>query len=188
MVAQAKVLGLITGGAVAAAAVTGFNAWRYESDADRLASALRDNCLPYVQSGITPFQDIGRSPGVYDQFDRNDAITNGGARLIFDNRFSTQWGESEDSDSPVRVCEISDLYARADSTGFEVMPQTLLSTLADFTGPDTGLVRVDSEQTPPPYLMIWTQTGADTSTGLRVILTAQMFGISGLLVVDDLTP
>lgn len=181
-----KLVGFLMGAAVAGVGVFAFNTWRHVSDADRLAAVLLDHCIPYVQTGDTPFTDIGRTVGVYDGIDRLPDIENGGIRLIYDARFVAQWGESGDADGPARVCIINDTYARSDSKGFEVAPASLTGWVASKIAPQTGLNGRQTDLTPPPRVMSWGQDGTDENSGLRLFLTAQMFGVSDVIVVSDM--
>ena len=138
-----------------------------------------------MQTGASPFQDLGRSPGVFDNLELNTTIEDGGARLIFDGRFAAQWGLAQDANSDVRVCSVQDIYARADSKGFEVQPLTLTAFVDDVLPADLDLSPVPQDPAPPPRLLAWTQKGTSTDDGLRLFLTEQMFGVSDVLMLQD---
>jgi|GEM_PF-4881235 len=102
-----KRLGFFTGAVLAGIGVFLFNQWRHVSDDDRLIAVLADHCLPYVQTGVTPFQDIGRAPGVYDGILSDQTLTDGGTRVLYDLRFVAHWGISTDRGISTRVCKVS---------------------------------------------------------------------------------
>jgi len=177
--------GFLTGAAIASIGVWLFYALTTVTDEDRLAAVLTQHCLPYVQTGATPFGDLGRSPGVFDNLNLNTSIEGGGARLIFEGRFAAQWGLAQDANSDVRVCAVQDIYARADSKGFEVPPHTLTEFIDDLLPADLGLAPVPQDLAPLPRVLAWTQNGKTTDDGLRLFLTEQVFGVSDVLMLQD---
>lgn len=106
-----KRLGFLTGAVLAGIGVFFFNQWRHVDDDDRILAILSDHCLPYVQTGETPFQTLGRAPGVYDTLGVDNTLADTGARLIYDLRFHAQWGVSSAQGYPIRVCKVSPTYS-----------------------------------------------------------------------------
>lgn len=145
-----KRVGFLFGAVVAGIGVMLFNMWRHVSDEDRLRAVLLDHCIPYVQTGAAPFGDIGRTLGVYDGIDVRSDLANGSNRLVYDGRFVAQWGEIDDEDSAVRACIVNDIYARADSKGFELPPTSLADWVDTEIAPDTGLIAEQTDLAPPP--------------------------------------
>jgi len=185
----AKILGLASGALIASIGVWVFNEWRHLSDEDRLKAVLKDHCLPYVENGTRPFDDMGRIPGVYDTVDVNENIEDGGIRLVFDNRFLAQWGVAlRDNISPdlVRICQVSPILATAGDIGFAVPDEGLIETVTAVIAPDGRLV-ADTETVPDgPRTIGWFEPDTDPTEGLRVILVAGGGVVSIVLTANDM--
>lgn len=181
-----KRLGFLTGAVVGGLVVFAFNQWRHVSDDDRLTAVLRDHCLPYVQTGETPFQDIGRSPGVYDDVSVNETFQKGGARLVFDLRFVAEWGETEDADGPVRVCSVSPTYGENTVAAFEVNPDGFVERYTDVLSADEPLSPTADQVTGGPTTFGWYGADRPQNRGLRAVFTVSPGLVSGVLLVKDL--
>jgi len=184
----AKVYGLLTGAGIAAVVIFGFNAWRHVSDEDRLMSVLSDHCLPYVKTGATPFEEMGRSAGVYERAFLSDQFSDGGHKILFDGRFVAQWVNNVDGDSAVRVCKVDYSLNSAGSVGFDFDTLDLVAWIDETIADDNDLVFLEGEIGPMPTALAWHSSDAARFEGLRIALTAQDTGVSGILVVDDVDP
>ncbi|MCW1950938.1 MAG: hypothetical protein KIH44_006200 [Octadecabacter sp.] len=182
-----KFAGFLTGAGVAAIAVWGFNSWRDISDMDRVTAIIGDHCLPYVQFGTAPFQDMGRPVGVYDEANLSDSVTGGGNAIIYDNRFVAQWGESTDVNSAVRVCSVADSYVMANSVGFVVDTPAIADWIEGTVLAEIDLVATSTALGSVPSLLIWEPPAqAERFSGLRIILNATENSVSSVLILDDL--
>ena len=182
-----KLAGFLAGAGMAAIAVWGFNTWRHVSDMDRVISIIGEHCLPYVQSGTTPFEGLGRPVGVYDQAELTERITDGGNAILYENRFVAQWGESIDLNSPIRICSVKDSYSQADSVGFQVDTSVVAAWVDKNVIEGTGLVATYSELGVAPNLLIWEPPAeAERFSGLRIIITATETSMSSIMLVEDL--
>lgn len=181
-----KRLGFLTGAVLAGIGVFLFNQWRHVSDDDRLIAVLADHCLPYVQAGEIPFQDIGRSPGVYDAIDVDERLQNGGARLIYDLRFMAQWGETEDADGPVRVCRVDPTYGENTVAAFEVDPDGFVERYTDVLSVDEPLIPQADAVTTGPTVFGWYGGDRPQDEGLRVVFGVSPGLVSSVLVGRDL--
>lgn len=130
-----KRLGFLTGAVLAAVGVFVFHTLRAVDDDDRLMAALAEECLPYVFGGQdVPFENLGRSPGVYDVVDVDDRVTGGGLRLIHDLRFLAQWGVVETAVGAVRICEVNPTFGENTIAAFEVDPDGFVGRYTDVIG------------------------------------------------------
>ncbi|WP_375279993.1 hypothetical protein [Pseudooctadecabacter sp.] len=171
--------GFLTGALLAAIGVWAFYALTGVSDDDRLASVLTDHCVPYVQTGDAPFSDMGRTPGVFDDVPLRDAVSDGGARLIYDGRFSAQWGTIDGVGRASRICEISPIYTERRTPAFEVRADGFTARYADLL----GLV---AEQNTAPNIAGWYEDPTQQDRGLRVVMIAGDGIVSNVVVMDDL--
>lgn len=187
MVAKAKVLGLITGAAVAGVVITAIGVWRHVSDDDRLTEVLADHCLPYVRTGATPFDGMGRSPGVYDVVDLREGIEDGGAVLLYDARFVAQWGILRTAGNPtIRLCDLKPTYAANTVAGFAVKPDGFIERYSSVISPDGDLLPEMETLTDGPRTLGWVDAGGRTDRGLRVVMVASPGLVSSALAVNDL--
>lgn len=183
-----KLAGFVTGAAFAGVAVWAFNDWRHVSDEDRLLTVLNDHCLPYVDTGSTPFGGMGRALGVYDNADLDQTLVQGGARLLFDNRFLAQWGVSPIGDGrpkDVRICRVAASYAAAGAEGFEVPDAGLIQKITGAIAPNGDLV-TDYETVPNgPTTIGWFEPGTDISDGRRVVIVAGGGWVAYVVTAND---
>ncbi|MBT8410925.1 MAG: hypothetical protein KJP02_03890 [Octadecabacter sp.] len=187
MVARAKVLGLITGAAVAGVVLIAVNAWRHVSDDDRLSEVLADHCLPYVRTGATPFEDVGRAPGVYDAVDLREGIEAGGAVLLYDARFVAQWGILRSAGNPtIRLCDVKPTYAANTVAGFAVNPDGFIERYSAVIASKGDLAPEMDTLTDGPHTLAWVDAGGRSDRGLRVVLVASPGLVSSALAVNDL--
>ncbi len=184
-----KVLGFVSGAVVAVIGVTAFNAWRHVSDNDLLVSALRDHCIPYVETGAMPFGGIGRAPGVYDNVEIDDRLTNRGTKIVFDARFVATWGEIEDLS--LRVCRVDGRPTGASLQGFAVDPDGLDERLNDAVQ-ELGDLRPDTERLGEvddiqrTYRTLgWFEAGKAQDRGNRVVLSVTQSQVTNVIVVRD---
>lgn len=184
MVARVKVFGFIVGAVLTAAALTAFNMWRYVSDVDRLEAAIMDHCVPFTQTGATPFVGMGRPVGVFEQDYVAATMNNGGSAIIYENRFVAQWGEGEDANSSARICIVRAIPSDHDREGFDVGHADLSDWITGFISPDLVLDLVGSGSVLP--FASWHQEGAADYTGLRVFLIGETGAIEQVMVMDDL--
>jgi len=180
-----KLAGFIVGAVVAAVGVTAFNTWRHVSDDDRLTRYLADHCLPFATGGDAPFDDLGRAPGVYDDFQSRDDLRDGGVRLLEGNRFAAQWGyldnEGPNNDQVLRFCGVKATYAENTVSGFEVEPDGFVGRYSDVITAFGLLQPEEDTLTTGPRTFGWFETEAE---GLRVIMTASPGLVSGFIVVS----
>lgn len=186
----AKVLGLASGALVASLAVWAFNDWRHVSDEDRLTSVLGDHCLPYVRTGVTPFEGMGRGPGVYDEVDLDETLTTGSVLLIHDARFLAQWGVAQnagpDGDTTFRVCKVDPTYSSNTVAGFVVRDDGFIDRYSNIISPDGALV-ADTETMPSgPSVIGWYNQNGTQSDGLRVVMVAGAGLVSSVVVATNL--
>lgn len=187
MVATAKVLGLITGAAVAAAVLTAVSAWRHISDEDRLTEVLADHCMPYVRSGAAPFDGLGRPPGVYDVVDLRDGIEDGGAVLLYDGRFVAQWGVLRGVGYPtVRLCTVNPTHAAHTVAGFAINPDGFVARYSRIIAPDGDLTPETDVLTDGPGTLGWVDTDRRPDRGLRVAMVASLDLVSSVLAAKDI--
>lgn len=183
-----KLAGFLVGAAVAAIAVWLFYAMTTVTDDDRLTAVLRDHCLPYVRAASTPFEGMGRAPGVYDEVNLRDDVQDGGAAILYDNRFVAQWGViPADADVPgVRLCTVAPSYANDASTQFDVEAEEFIRRYTDVISPD-GVLSPDIDTlTEGPRTVGWYQADVPLGEGLRVVMVAAPGSVSTVLVVDNL--
>lgn len=171
--------GFLTGAAVAAIGVWAFYALTGVSDDDRLAAVLTDHCLPYVQTGDAPFADMGRTPGVFDDVPLREAVSDGGARLIYDGRFTAQWGIIDSAGRASRICEITPVYTERRTPAFVVRPDGFTSRYADLLG-------LSGAPQTAPNIAAWYEDPTQQDRGLRVVMIAGDGVVSNVVVMDDL--
>lgn len=174
--------GFLTGATLAAIGVWIFYALTTVTDDDRLTEALRDHCLPYVTDGTAPFTDLGRAPGVYDNLDLRDSTTDGGARLIYDNRFTAQWGIVTGAERTSRICEVRPIHGQGASPFFAVDSTGFVARYTDVL----GLVPEDDSLTTGPRTFGWYDTPGTLDRGLRVVMVAAPGQVSSVVVLNDL--
>jgi hypothetical protein len=186
----AKVYGFLTGAGITAVAILGFNVWRHVSDEDRLELVLTEHCLPYVSAGVTPFDGMGRTIGVYDGITTDERITNGGAAVLFDARFVAEWGEI--AEPPVRFCTVYGSTTDAAQQVFDVAPDGFIGRVSsmiepfgdlrpdvaelDTTGGSESLVRS----------IAWREQNGPNYGGLNVTMTTAGGLIAEVMVFKDL--
>jgi len=188
VVARAKVLGFIAGVAVTAVALNIFNAWRHVSDDDRLTAVLADHCLPYVRFDTPPFENMGRTPGVFDNIDRRYGMEVGGVKLLFDARFVVHWGTVQNvgpaGDTTVRICEVDAVDTEDLDTAFQVSPDGFIDRYTNIIAPDGALVPEGDVLANGPSLVDWFNANGDKMDGLRVQMLVRR-GIVTLLIVSS---
>lgn len=184
----AKVYGFLAGAGVAAVAIFGFNSWRHVGDEDLLTAVIADHCIPYAKTGATPFEDMGRSAGVYERAFLSDQFSDGGHKILFDGRFIAQWVTSVDGGSAVRVCKVDYNLNSSGSVGFDFDTQELVVWINETIADDNDLAFLEGEVGPMPSTLAWYASDTDRFEGLRLVLTAQDTGVSGVMVVDDVEP
>ena len=185
-----KFAGFLVGAGMAAAVVWGFNTWRHVSDEDRLMAALNDHCLPYILTGETPFADMGRPIGVYDNAEADSRLEDGGARIVFDARFVASWGEI--TEPPLRICRLDGRPMGPHTQAFEIES-------ADFFDQVTaaiqllGDLRLDQERTDIELgvedifqTLGWFEADMPQARGNRLVMSVVQSQVSNLIVVRDL--
>lgn len=187
-----KTLGFLTGAVVAVIAIWVFYPLTTTSDDEHLTASLRDHCIPYVQTGATPFEDMGRPVGVYDGVDLDDRVTGGGAAIVFDGRFVATWGEIEDLS--LRICRLDGRSAGANLGAFDVDADTIPARVSEMVQP-LGDLQPDTErlgaQSDPENLyqtLAWFQAGKAQDRGNRVVLSVADQQVTTVIVVRDLAP
>ncbi len=182
MVVNYKVLGFVAGAVIAAAAVFTFNTWRHVSDDDRLETVLRDHCIPYALSGTKPFKNLGRAPGVYDNVELRDGVEQGGAALIYDNRFVATWGIFDG----IRFCDVKPTFGSGTVAAFEVEPDGFVdrttTLLAEFEPLEPELDAV----TDGPRTLGWFGIDRAQDEGLRVLMVVSPGLVSSVIAVTNL--
>ena len=187
MVARTKVLGLITGAAIAGVVLAGVSAWRHVSDDDRLSELLADHCLPYVRTGATPFEGLGRTPGVYDVVDLREGVEAGGVVLLYDARFVAQWGILRSAGNPtIRLCDVKPTYAANTVAGFAVNPDGFIERYSSVVAPNGDLAPEIDTLRDGPRTLGWVDAGGRPDRGLRVVMVASPGLVSSALAVNDL--
>lgn len=187
----AKVVGLATGVFVGSLAVWAFNEWRDVSDEDRLTSALVDHCLPYVLSGARPFVGQGRAVGVYDNVETHSFPHDGGAAVIFDDRFVANWGETQHP--PLRVCMIDSRATWAPSGALAVREDGVMTQMQTLLAPLGDMVPDEFSDTPTEsasgdiQVIGWRERGTSEDRGNTVSFVRDGSGISSVLVRRDLS-
>ena len=181
-----KRLGFLTGAVLAGIGVFLFNQWRHVSDDDRLTEVLVNHCLPYVLTGAPPFQTLGRTPGVHDDVEPNDRLTDGGTGLLYDLRFVARWVHSFDEDGPVRICRVEPSYGEGTVAFFSVDTDDFIERYTDVISEYAPL----SPQSVPigetPTVIGWYGADRTSSEGLRLVMSASSGAVSGLLVGTDM--
>ena len=172
--------GFLTGALLGAIAVWAFYALTTETDDDRLATVLMDHCVPYVQTGADPFTDLGRAPGVFDNLDLRDSIAGGGARLLYDNRFTAQWGEVTAGARTSRICEISPTPGEPDAA-FAVYPDGFIDRYATLLGLTADVVDLGDG---PSSVGFYTDPDRPND-GFRVVMIASPGLVANTVVMDD---
>lgn len=177
-----KRLGFLTGAGVAAIGVWAFYALTEVTDDDRLAEILSDHCLPYVTANTTPFTDLGRSPGVYDAVELRDDVTDGGARLLYNNRFVAQWGVFDG----LRFCKVDPTYGDDTLAAFEVDASDFIprytAFISEFEPLEPDIETLDSG----PRTVGWYGVDRPPFEGLRVVMVASPGLVSSVIAVKDL--
>lgn len=183
-----KLIGFVTGAALASVALIAWSVFGREADEDRLISALKDHCLPYVTRGAVPFDGMGRAPGVFDAVELNDRLQNGGAALIHDLRFVAEWGVGATADGAgrLRLCMVGLTYGAGQDHGFEVEPEGFIARYQRVIAPEGDLVSDLNELGDGPQTVSWTQPGRGPAEGLRVVMVAEPGRVYSILVVQDL--
>ncbi len=176
-----KRLGFLTGAVLAGIGVFLFNQWRHVSDDDRLIAVLADHCIPYVQTGETPFQNLGRAPGVYDAAGPDNTLTDGGARLIFDLRFIAHWGVSTDDQASRRVCKVLPTYGDATVPFFSTNTNDLTARLPRHI-PMLGSLTAENNQLGGDVVTYGWRAAAGDDTDLQVVLLAGPAQVSNVVV------
>lgn len=174
--------GFLTGVLIGAIVVWVFNAVRHVDDDDRLSQVLKDHCLPYVMDGTVPFQSTGRAPGVYDDVDLRDTLFDDGARLIFDQRFTAQWGVLRRGEADIRMCEVKPTYGENTAPAFAIETDGMLERYSALLGLET-----DANAAPiGPVAILWAPPEAPLGQGLRVVMIVAPSAVSRLLVSKDI--
>lgn len=184
----AKVIGLASGAFVASVGVWAFNEWRHVSDEDLLAAALQDHCIPYVATGAIPFEGIGRSAGVYDNVELDPRVSDGGAAIVFEDRFAATWGAI--SDLSLRVCILEGRntaagYFTIEPDGFVDRITPLLAPLGDMATDSERLVAVDSGGN--YQTVAWFEADKAQDKGNRVVMAIVGSLVASVTVVGDLS-
>lgn len=182
-----KRLGFLTGAVLAAVGVFVFHTLRVVDDDDRLMAALAEECLPYVFGGQdVPFENLGRSPGVYDVVDVDDRVTGGGLRLIHDLRFLAQWGVVETAVGAVRICEVNPTFGENTIAAFEVDPDGFVGRYTDVIGAFAPLIPEREEVISGPVGLGWFEEGRQPDSGARVVMVVSPGLVSSVLIARDL--
>lgn len=186
----AKVFGLATGALVASLGVWGFSALRHVSDDDRLTSALAEQCIPYVQTGETPFVGMGRGVGVYDAVELDERVRDGGAAIIFDGRFAATWGELDDP--ALRLCQIDGRPNGAGVQMFAVAPDGFFARYSDIFQP-LGDLQPDADRLGESDLeysafhtVAWFEADRSEDRGNRVVMSIVDDHVASVIVIRDL--
>ena len=185
---MSKLAGFLAGAGVAALGVWAFYALTTVTDDDLLSLYLSDHCLPYVQSGTSPFTDVGRTPGVYDEVEASENLANAGVVILENNRFVAEWGETDDPNDPagqLRVCVVETSYAESSVEGFAVDPDGFVNRYTDVIAGAERLVPEDDTLSNGPRTFGWYGAGRAVSEGLRVVMVASPARVSSVLVVGD---
>lgn len=185
-----KAAGFATGAGLAGLAVYGFYALTEVTDTDLLGEILSEHCLPYVQTGDTPFEGMGRTPGVYDEVNLKENLLDGGVLLIHGGRFVAQWGVAENlgpqGDTTFRICEVDPTYSDETIAGFVVDADSFVDLFSGIISPD-GALRPSSDTMPAgPTVFGWFNANGDQSDGLRVVMTLSAGLVSSVGVVIPL--
>ena len=187
----AKVYGFLTGAGITAVAIFGFNAWRHVSDDDRLTLVLRDHCLPYVVQQITPFTDIGRTPGVFDNVSLPDGTRDGGSAIIFDGRFVAKWGVSDreglTGPRTLRVCSVEAMSGSDDIVAFQVDAGGFAARYTDIIASVRPLKADDGSIAGEGGVVIWSEPDLPADDGLRVLMIGQTGAVVAVSVVMDVS-
>jgi len=179
--------GFLTGVVFGALVVWAFNALTSVTDDGRLAAVLQDHCLPYVTTGAAPFQDLGRTPGVYDALRTEDDFENGGLRLIFDNRFIAKWGEATNETGPVRACIVTPNFGEGTQLAFSVSADGFIDRVTDLIRPFEPLAPNSDSMPEEPTVIGWYGVDRDGLDGLVVVLTVGKAEVMNILVSQKLT-
>ncbi|MEL6960093.1 MAG: hypothetical protein AAGL89_14185 [Pseudomonadota bacterium] len=181
-----KRIGFLTGAAIAGVGVWAFYALTTVTDDDRLAEVLEDHCLPYVTTGVEPFTEMGRTPGVYDEVQPRDGLEDGGTKILHGNRFIAQWGIQTGNGNTVRLCFVDPSYADNTIAAFDVTEDGFVSRMTrlfstfDDLAPDRDVIESG------PTVMGWFGMDRAPNEGLRVVMTVSPGLVSGVLVGADL--
>lgn len=185
-----KVLGFIAGAVLAGTAVFAFNSWRHISDDDRLFAALERDCIPYVMTGVTPFEGLGRGIGVYDNVSVDARLTNGGAAILYDGRFVASWGDIQDP--PLRICRVDGRPMGASTQSFEVDTDTLIDrvgvaaqALGDLQNEVERLGGGAAQDDNMFQTVVWFEADQAEDKGNRVVLSLVQSRVSSMIVVRD---
>lgn len=185
---MSRLAGFLTGAGVAGLGVYAFYALTTVTDDDLLSAYLSDHCLPYVQTGAVPFGDIGRTPGVYDEVEASENLTNAGVAILENNRFVAEWGEADNPNTPngqLRVCVVGVSYAENSVEGFMVEPDGFVDRYTDVMATAEPLVPEDDTLTGGPRTLGWFGANTAQSEGLRVVMVASPGRVSSVMVVGD---
>ncbi|MBU2994191.1 hypothetical protein Q4555_07560 [Octadecabacter sp. 1_MG-2023] len=183
-----KLAGFLTGAGVAGLGVYAFNVLTTVTGDDLLSMYLSDHCLPYVQTGETPFTDIGRTPGVYDEVEVSDNLNNAGAAILENNRFVAEWGEAADPNNPasqLRICTVEVSYTENSVEGFTVDPEGFVDRYTAVIATAEPLVPEVDVLTDGPRTLGWYGVDRDLFEGLRVVMIASPGRVSSFMVVGD---
>jgi hypothetical protein len=183
-----KLAGFLVGAGVAGLGVYAFNVLTTVTGDDLLSTYLSDHCLPYVQTGETPFTDIGRTPGVYDEVEVSENLENAGAAILENNRFVAEWGEAENPNDPtgkLRVCIVEVSYTENSVEGFVVEPDGFIARYTDVIATAEPLVPEVDVLTDGPRTIGWYSADRDPFEGLRVVMVARPARVSSVMVVGD---
>ncbi|MCF2904756.1 hypothetical protein L0666_07135 [Octadecabacter sp. CECT 8868] len=183
-----KLAGFLVGAGVAGIGVYAFNVLTTVTDDDLLSTYLSDHCLPYVLTGATPFADIGRTPGVYDELEVSENLENAGAAILENNRFVAEWGEAENPSDPtsqLRVCTVEVSYAENSVAGFAVDQDGFVDRYTDVIAIAEPLVPEVDALTDGPRTLGWYGADRDAFEGLRVVMIASPGRVSSFVVVGD---
>lgn len=180
-----KLVGFVTGGAVAAVVVVGWSAISQVTDVERFEDMLTA-CVSYAQTGEAPFADQGRDVGVYDGPLFESGFTAGTHKLLEDARFEVAWETVTDEAQPVRVCRVSARFEGENQLDFDLQGTDVIALVSSTLAPFSDMQTETAEAPDRLSTLSWFEAGKSTSEGLRIVLVAGPNSVSSFFVASDL--
>jgi hypothetical protein len=180
-----KVIGFVTGAALAAIGVVAHSALTTVTDDARFERMLTA-CVDYVTTGAHPFAGEGRTVGVYDApLFEGDYVADT-HRILDDNRFEAAWETVMDVADPIRLCRVTARFDGADQMGFDLSEDNFIPWVTELLAPAADVRPETDSIESGPRTLGWYEVGKPQAEGLRVVLIAEPGKVGSFLVVNDL--